>query len=248
MFSRIMVIVILCALGFDSAAVAEEPLNLAGVGMIVATSPYDGVKTKATGMPFLLGEYKNFYIRGIEAGYHFFKNENVTLSALMSPRFMGYSSEDSAALGGMEDRRRSWDAGLKADLPLPWSHAVLSGKVLADVLSRSDGMDYELALRRPVKGEFFLFVPSVGVRYQSKSMVDYYYGVRTEEVRVDRPAYAPGGAVNPFAHMTLTTGLSRKIIIVTMIGVESLGREIRKSPVVDKSCLLTAVAGLTYRF
>ena len=242
----VLIFISLCSVAF--AASGDEVLNLAGAGVIMAQSPYDGAKTKTTAMPFLLGEYKNFYIQGVEVGYHFFKNDNWTLSTVVSPRFMGYSSEDSSVLNGMEDRQRSLDAGLKADYKLPWHRVVLTGKVLADTLSRSNGMDYELAFYRAVKGEIFLLVPSAGVRYQSKSLVDYYYGVRESEARFDRPAYAPDGSVNPFAQVMFTSGISKKIIVVTRLGIESLGREIRKSPIVDKSYLLTGVVGLTYRF
>lgn len=230
-----------------SASSGEDVLNLAGAGAVISTSPYDGVKTKTLALPFLSGEYKNFYVQGIEAGYRFFKNDAWVLSAVISPRFMGYSSEDSAVLGGMEDRKRSMDAGLKADYQLPQG-LVLSGKVLADVLSRSDGMEYDLSLRRPVKGSIFLFVPSAGVRYQDRSLVDYYYGVRDDEVRSGRPAYVPRGSLNPFADVIFTCGISQKLVVVTMLGVESLGRKIRKSPIVDESYVVSAAAGLTYRF
>ncbi len=249
MFKRIFLaawLVSLCPFAF--AGQESDVLNLAGAGVIVATSPYDGVKTKSMAMPFLSAEYKDFYIRGVEAGYHFLKNEDWTLSAVVSPRLMGYSSQDSSSLRGMEDRQRSLDAGLKADYNLPWQHMVLGGKILADVCSRSGGMDYELALRRPFKGRIFHVTPSLGVRYQDKSLVDYYYGVGANEARLGRPSYAPSGAVNAFGNVAFTSGISEKIIVVTMFGVESLGREIRQSPLVDKTYLLTAVAGVTYRF
>jgi outer membrane protein len=161
---------------------------------------------------------------------------------------MGYDSDDSDALNGMRDRRMSMDAGLKADHALPWHEVVLSGKVLADALSRSDGMEYELALRRSFKGKIFRLIPSVGVRYQSGSMVDYYYGVRDNEVRAGRAAYEPRGSLDPFAKVIFTSGISKQWVIMTMLGVESLGSEIRKSPIVDESYVVNAAVGLTYRF
>jgi outer membrane protein len=230
------------------AAVDKEVLNLAGAGMIVSTRPYEGVKTRVSPLPFLTGEYKNFYIKGVEMGYRFFKNEDWALSAIVVPRFMGYSSEDSSTLSGMDDRRGSVDAGVKAEYALPWDRVILGGKVLADTLGRSDGLEYELWLRRSFKWNIVRVVPSLGVRYQSKSLVDYYYGVRDSEVRAGRPAYTPDGAMVPFANMLFTTGLSKRLIVVTMLGVESLGSTIRKSPIIDKNYVVSAVAGLTYRF
>jgi outer membrane protein len=243
-----LIILLMSTCSVVFAASGKEVLNLAGVGAIISTSPYDGVKTKTMALPFFSGEYKDFYIQGIEAGYRFFKNEDWTLSAVISPRFMGYSSEDSAALRGMEDRKRSLDAGFKADYALPWNGLVVGGKVLADTLSRSDGIAYELSLRRPVQGSIFRLVPSVGMRYQTRSMVDYYYGVRDGEALAGRSVYAPHGEVNPFVDVIFSCGISKDLVIVMMLGIESLGSEIRKSPIVDESYVLSAGAGLTYRF
>ncbi len=242
----VLFLMMLCPVVF--AAPGEGAPGLAGIGGIMSTSPYEGVKTKTMAIPFLSGEYKNFYLYGIEAGYRLFKNEDWRISAVISPRFMGYDSDDSDTLSGMQDRRMSLDGGLKAEYELPWRKVVVGGKVMADMLSRSDGIEYELALRRPVQGKIFRLIPSAGVRYQTKSMVDYYYGVRDNEVRAGRAAYAPRGSVNPFVNLVLNSGLSRNVIIVAMFGVESLGSEIRKSPIVDESYVVSVAAGLTYRF
>jgi outer membrane protein len=249
MFRSFFCILFLMSMSSDVlSAPGEGAPGLAGVGGLMATSPYAGVKTKTTVIPFLSGEYKNFYLYGIEAGYRLFKNENWRISAVISPRLMGYDSGDSDTLSGMQDRRMSLDGGLKAEYELPWHKVVVGGKVMADMLSRSDGIEYELALRRPIQGKIFRLIPSAGVRYQTKSMVDYYYGVRDNEARAGRAAYEPRGSLNPFANLVLNTGLSRNVIIVTMFGVESLGSDIRKSPIVDESYVVTAAAGLTYRF
>lgn len=246
---RILVLVLffVIAVPVAFAAEGEKAFNIVGAGAIVSASPYAGVDAKTMGIPFLALEHKGFYLQGVEAGYRFFRKEGWALSAVIGPRFMGYDADDSAALNGMCDRRMSMDAGLKAERGLAGNWTV-SAKVMADVLSRSDGMEYELALRYPMKGRIFRLIPSAGVRYQSESMVDYYYGVRDDEARAGRAAYQPRGALNPFANLVFTCGLSRKLAVTTMLGVTSLGSEIRKSPIVDESYVWSAAAGVTYRF
>jgi outer membrane protein len=200
-------------------------------------------------IPIMVWDYKNFYVKGVEAGYHFYKNETLTLSVMAAPRFMGYSSEDSPDLNGMEDRRMSVDAGLKAELKLPLGEDFMLGaKVLTDAASRHDGQDAELSISKLFRSKYFRLTPSAGARFQSSRMVNYYYGVESNEVRAGRPEYEPGQAVNYFGKVLFSFGISQNWIVVTMVSVEFLGSEIKKSPIVDEDHLLTGVVGLTRRF
>ena len=227
---------------------AQESFDLAGAGVGVMTRPYDGVHSETRVLPFLIAEYKDFYVRGLEAGYHFLKAAPLTLSAIIQPRLMGYSSSDSSALSDMKDRRISLDAGLKAVYALPWHGLDATAKVLTDTLSRNQGSMYQLALARTFEGRIYRIIPSAGVRYDDANSVDYYYGVNDDEARAGRAAYAPRGAMDPFANVAVTCGIAKRLIVVMLFDVESLGSDVRKSPIVDKSYVFSAAAGLTYRF
>jgi outer membrane protein len=231
------------------SANAEEDLKLLGMGVITSTSPYRGVGIKTFAIPIMSWDYKSFYVKGVEVGYRFFENETLTLSIIGAPRFMGYSSDDSTDLNGMADRRMSVDVGLKAGFKLPLGENVVLGvKVLTDAASRHDGQDAEISVSKLFRSEYFRFTPSVGARYQSSRMVDYYYGVEANEVRAGRPEYEPGQAMNYFGKVLFSFGVSRNWIVVTMASVEFLGSDIKKSPIVDEDHLLTGVVGLTRRF
>jgi MipA family protein len=149
----------------------------------------------------------------------------------------------------MEDRRMSFDAGLKAELKLPLGEDVmLWARVVTDAASRHDGQEAELSVSKKFRSKYFRLTPSVGARFQSSRLVDYYYGVRASEVRAGRPEYEPGQAVNYFGEVLFSFGISQNWIVVTKAGVEFLDSEIRKSPIVDKDYLLTGIVGLTRRF
>jgi MipA family protein len=251
MVARFMafVLVLVGSLAVPLSANGAEDLRFLGAGVIMATSPYNGVGTKTMAVPILGWDYKNFYVKGVEAGYHFYKNDTLTLSVLGVPRFMGYSSEDSTDLNGMEDRRMSVDVGVKADVKLPLGEEVVLGvKVLTDAASRHDGQDVELNVSKLFRSKYFRLTPSAGARLQSSRMVDYYYGVEANEVRAGRPEYEPGQAINCFGKVLFSFGISQNWIVVTMSSVEFLDSEIRKSPIVDRDYLLTGVVGLTRRF
>ncbi len=230
------------------AASSAEAINLVGAGAVVTRGPYQGVGTQTTAMPFFSLEYKDFYVKGAAAGYHFFRRDKLLISAVTGPRLMGYRSGDSSALDGMKDRRMSWDAGVKAVYELPWQQLALSMEALADVLGRYDGQEYSLEISREFEGNIFRFIPSVGAHYQTKALVNYYYGVRSAEAIPGRNAFEPGGEAAPFANALFSFGIAKRWIVATKFSIEALGSQSRKSPVVDRDYILSAAAGITYRF
>jgi MipA family protein len=243
------VLVLVGSLAVPLSANGAEELRLLGAGVITATNPYNGVGTRTTAVPIMVGDYKNFYVKGVEAGYHFYTDDHLTLSVMAAPRIMGYQSSDSDGLAGMQDRRMSADAGFKADFKLPAvEDLVLSAGAVTDVSSTHDGQQYELSLSKKFSGKYFQFTPAGGARFQSQRMVDYYYGVRASEVQAGRPEYGPGGAVNYFGEALFSFGIAKDWIVVTRAGIEFLGSDIKKSPIVSEDHLVTGVIGLTRKF
>ncbi|HQO37717.1 MAG TPA: MipA/OmpV family protein [Candidatus Omnitrophota bacterium] len=239
--------VVLAAVSANAAT--GENFKLLGVGAVISTSPYRGVGQTVQPVPMVVYDVKNFYIRGVEAGYHFYSSDSVTLSVVTAPRFMGYDSGDSDALSGMDKRKMSWDAGLRADVDLPIGEDVkVSVKFVNDVLSRYDGREANVALSKRFKSGYFQLTPSIGARLQSSQMVDYYYGVTSAEAATDRPAYDPGHAVNYFADVMFNFGINKNWIVMTRVGVEFPDSGIRKSPIVGQDVLVTGLVGVARRF
>ncbi|MBF0619820.1 MAG: MipA/OmpV family protein [Candidatus Omnitrophica bacterium] len=246
--ARSYIFMLCVALLMTTAACAEESMTLAGAGAVVSTRPYRGVGSKIMAVPLMSVEYKNLYIKGVEAGYSFYKTGLVTVSVITSPRLLGYSSEDSLALNGMEDRRMSWDAGLKAALALPWEGATAHVKLLNDILSRYDGREVEAGLSKVFKGSFFQLTPGAGARWQSRQLLNYYYGVNSGEVRANRPEYHPGSGVEYFTNVLFNFGITPNWIVVTRAEVDILSHEVTDSPIVSRHYGLSGVLGLTRKF
>lgn len=237
-----------CAL-WPVHAVAGEPMRLAGVGTVMASSPYRGVDSKARVLPFVRWTHKNFYIKGVEFGCNLYKTEEARLSAMVLPRFMGYHSSDSEALRGMDNRRNSVDAGLA------WSHKIpgIDGgsadvRLVADIGGVHDGQEATVSIAKKIPGTYCELTPSLGARMQTRRMTNYYYGIRDGEAMAGRAAYRPGTAVNYFGDVMFNFGIHPKWIVITKVGVEFLDREITKSPIVNKDFLVTGVIGLTRKF
>ena len=249
---RIQIIIFTMALGvaISGRAMADDVMpNMVGMGAVVRTSPYAGVKSNVMAIPLGSWKYKGFYIKGLEAGFTLYDQNGLKLGLLTTPRFMGYSSDDSTALNGMEDRRASLDAGFKAAVDVPWVKGLsVNAQVLNDVLARYHGREGSFSLEQAYGFKLGYCRFSAGVKVQSRRLTDYYYGVLPNEVRVDRPAYSPGTAVDPFAGVLLITGLPLKWRILARTGVEWLDPSIRKSPIVKDSYSLMGMLGFVREF
>jgi outer membrane protein len=162
------------------------------------------------------------------------------------PRFDGYEEENSAALRGMDDRDMTLDGGVAFALRGEWG--VFGASVVTDILGKHDGQEVELSYSKPVRRGKWVISPAAGLRWQSSNLVDYYYGVRTGEVRTGRPAYDANAAVNPFVGLRLLRSLGKRWTLLGAAQYEWFDDEISDSPIVDEDYDISVMAGLLYSF
>lgn len=240
---------LIAAMSLNVYAADDVSSNRAGAGIIVSTSPYRGVGNKVLPLPFFSWEYKRFYVRGIEVGCVLFERSGWEISAITAPRMMGYSSADSDALDGMEDRLQSWDGGLKAKWNVPgvkgWS---LQAQIVNDLLSRYDGREAVLRLEQSGLMKYAHIITALGVRIQSSQMTHYYYGVQGSEAAAGRSAYEPETAINPFVSLTASTRLSERWIVLARTDYTWLDSTISHSPIVENNYTLAGVLGVMRKF
>jgi len=100
----------------------------------------------------------------------------------------------------------------------------------------------------PVTGRAWVFEPSLGVGWQSRDLVDYYYGVRGVETRPGRPAYSGGATSNAFAKLSLSYMLTSGWSVYGGGEYTYLGKNISDSPIVERRYETGVFLGLTYEF
>lgn len=218
-----------------------------GAAVISSPEPYVGADNDTIVVPALSLSYKRFFFRGIAAGYELVERDDFTAAVIARARFGGYDAGDSPFLAGMEDRRKSADLGLELDWkPSRWVGFQLTP--VADVLGRSDGQEVAFELYVPLRYGPARIEPRIGAIWQSSDFVDYYYGVRPEEARPDRPAFRGESTVNLGAGVVLFTPVARRLVLQSFVRVERLGDEIEESPIVDRKTAMTGFAALSYSF
>jgi len=191
-------------------------------------------------------EGERLYLRGITGGYRLFKAENWSIGPTVRPRFEGYDASESSALSGMKNRNPTMDGGV--DLAWTTERAFVSVVVLTDLLGAHDGHEVEISGAGMFPHGPYQIIPSLGLRWRSNALVRYYYGVKSEEARADRPAYRPDQTFTPVGRLVIRRRLSQKWGFLFATQFEWLDDEISDSPIVDDNSTLSVLVGAAYSF
>lgn len=231
----------------DEAEPSEEPSKrkvFVGAGAIVSSKPYRGVDPKIYPVPMFGYEGERFYLRGVGGGYRLLHKGRWSFGPVLQPRFDGYEEDDSRDLAGMDDRDLTLDGGVA----MTWrtNRGLLGVSWVTDLLGKHDGQELEFSYTAVLSHGGFDFIPSVGLRYKTDKLVDYYYGVKSDEVRAGRPAYEADEAMDPFVRLAVRRKLVGKWSLLGAVQCEWFDSEIKDSPIVDQSQDLSFVAGVLY--
>jgi len=227
-----------------SAETEKKSTIYVGGGVVVKTKPYADADAKIYPIPLFAYEGKRFYLQGAQGGYRLFSHKGFSIGPVLRPRFDGYDQDDSPILNGMEERDWSVDGGVGAQMLT--GVGLFGVSFVTDLLGRHKGQELEFGYTILFKAAGFDFIPTAGVRYKSENLVDYYYGVRANETRPDRPVYEPDAATDPFLRLAVRRKLSDHWSLLGAAQYEWLTDEITDSPLVDKNYEISVMAGALY--
>ncbi|MCU7918963.1 MAG: MipA/OmpV family protein [Candidatus Thiodiazotropha sp. (ex Epidulcina cf. delphinae)] len=179
-------------------------------------------------------------------GYSVFKGERYNIDLVGKIRAMGIDPDDNSKLDGLDERKPGFDAGVSAR----WDsgYGELSGQLLTDVSNRSKGQEAVLSYAYPMTHGNWTLRPELGVSWQSRDLVDYYFGVESDEATATRSVYEGESTVTPFAGIQVEYAYSQQIHLIGGVGIGRLGDGISDSPIVDERGVGGGYAGLVYRF
>jgi outer membrane protein len=227
------------------SALIEEVTTLhVGGGAFVQTSPYVGVDARVYPAPVVAYEGKRLYVRSAIVGYRLISENGLMIGPQVEPRVDGFSADDSPFLNGMRDRNWSVDGGVNIEAATPVG--LLGVSIVTDLLGRHRGQEVEFRYLIMFPALGFHFIPSGGMRWKSDSLVDYYYGVRPNEARPDRPAFKGEPAFDPFLRLVIRRKLTKHWSLFSDARYEWLAREITNSPIVSKDYQFSITTGVLY--
>jgi len=226
----------------------SEPASTWGLGVAgaVTQKPYRGVERKSTGLPLVT--YESSWVSAAVPRVDLKLVTTDSLSLRLRARYAGdgYDGGDSPFLTGMADRKSSlWLGGAaiwRTDI------ATFSGELLGDAMGNSKGLRMKLQADRRFSVGSFGFTPRVAAELLDRKYVNYYYGVRSDEVLVDRPLYEGASTANIEVGVRADYSPSKKHSLFVDLGTTRFGKSIKDSPLVDRTGQTTVSAGYLYRF
>ena len=158
----------------------------------------------------------------------------------------GYKSGNAPILDGMADRK----AGVWLGAGTTWhdSLADVSFEWLADVSGHGDGQSAKLGIEHAFRMGRFELKPHVALKWLSAKDVDYYYGVRANEVTADRPEYHGKSTFDPELGLHAGYLLTPQQSVFLDAGTTWLGSHITDSPLVGRTTTTGVAIGYLYRF
>jgi outer membrane protein len=222
-----------------------------GAGVASRQLPYAGVDRDNKVVPLLYFENRWVRLAGVNAELKLLStpltpSQTVTAGLRLKYDGEGYEASDSAQLSGMAKRKGGFWGGAIAT----WRNPVaqLSAEWVGDLSGNSKGQKLLLQVDRRLAFGAFGLTPRVQWQWLDQKYVDYYFGVRSDEVRTGRAAYAGQSARALEAGLRADFALSRQHSLFLDLSATRLPDEIKLSPLVDRRTSSRVAAGYMYRF
>lgn len=251
-FSRHPAVSLTGLLLLSAPAMAQETAWGLGIGLAGSQKAYTDMSRDYAAIPLLYVEnrYVRFFGTDLEVrlpGIQLSATQRLDFNLIGRYDGSGYKADDAGILNGMAERKggiwgglgMEWQNGL-ANLRADWTHD-LSGHSKGQRLHVE--IDHEWHL-----GERFTLTPRIAATWYDSDYVDYYYGVRQDEVRWNRPGYQASSALNSAVGLRGTYRFDAHHTVTLDLQASRLASEIKDSPLVNRSTENRFFLGYMYRF
>ncbi|MBU2869463.1 MipA/OmpV family protein [Colwellia sp. E2M01] len=209
-----------------------EPKGLLyGFGLGVIQEVYKGYDYKVIPLPIIGYRGDNFRILGPFASYDAFEFHDIKLNLQAAPRFQGFDDSDSYIFENMAPRKFSMDAGLGLNYERHNWKVSLSG--MYDILRRSNGFEGKVNISHVLRKGPIFFEPKISLNYLNAKNVNYYYGVKADEVNAFTYEYQGEATLNTSLGLSISTPIFFGGFTQLAFDYTWYGSAISKSPLVE---------------
>ena len=216
-----------------------------GAGAMFMPKYAGSADSKTRLVPLVMLEYEETaYIHLDRAGARLWNTDDkkMAFGIAAQPRF-GFHAKDGDRLTGMSTRRDAIEGGATFEWELP--QVSLSAAYFTDWSDTSGGQSSRFSMDHQLmdKGPWDLSV-YLDLDYAHAKIVQYYFGVQTDEATATRPPYQPGAAVISSLGFTGAYKLNKNYALLFGSELTSLGAAAADSPLVQRKTGLTSYFGL----
>lgn len=223
-----------------------------GIGVIAKQDAYKGIKRDTMVVPLVRfeNEYVEFGGLGLEVklpSLQLGEGNRIKFGLVGEAEFSGYEAKDAPILAGMAERKGGFWVGAKAE----WDNEFvnLSAQWSADAAGNSKGRKFSLGVEKEWHlGQHTMVSPYLAAHWLDKKYVDYYYGVRAAEATAGRAAYGAKGGVNVDIGLRAMYRFDQHHSMMLDVGITRLAKQIKASPLVDRSTSRELILGYLYSF
>lgn len=249
--TRLAAVCVLALAGTLARAAADPDIDLPAQGAAIGAaarlerSPYRGGGVRYDFLPLYLYEGERGYLRPRSVGLKFAPAGPVRYELFLRRRFEGYPVERiPASLEGMQRREPGVDLGASVEHASSWG--VAFAEVLRDIAATSHGSELRLGYRYAWRSGRWWVQPQAVLAIRNARLNDYYYGVRPEEERRERPAYRVGAGATPEAGIYAAYRLTARWQLLAGASIARLPDTAAASPVVSERWLPSVQLGALY--
>jgi outer membrane protein len=193
-----------------------------------------------------------------DGGFTLVNNERFTLSAVgrtnsdrlfftrTSIEGLNFGPSAIGASFDPPDRDYALEAGF--ELLADGRPGFLQAGLFRDVSSTHDGFEVSVLVGRVIRRNRWALEPSLGARYKSSRLNDYYWGLRPDEATPLYPEYRADSGTNGYARLGFNYQLRPEWTFFAVAEYERLSSAIRLSPIVADQQVRGIYAGFGRRF
>lgn len=222
----------------NANSLVEPAYGLWGVGVVDRNSNYVNADNKTTISPFILGGYGPVFIEANRAGFTFYRDGTFFASAIGQLRTHQFrDTRNNPEFSDLENRKQAIELGLQIGARLPAGFFTRLA-VLRDVSGTHESHEFDLQLyRRDTLGGIQL-LSAIGIQYQDKGLVDYYYGT---------PNYKPNNALGAELELIATYPIGNWGVFA---GTRSyvFDHQVSDSPLAKGNAIIQFFSGIGYYF
>lgn len=158
---------------------------------------------------------------------------------LLAPEFMPLRERE------LRDRHMAGLAGIEYS----WAHSLVELQIqyLTDFTQIHSGEELRIALAKQWRHHKHQWLVSLGANWQSREVINYYYGVSDAEAD-ERGIYIADSAVSPLLRLDWNYEFSEHWDLRMLVSYRQLPDEISASPLMNDNKIITVFVGGVYHF